>query len=73
MREIPAAAGVSESELVAAIIISEGVDVGDSSGRGCRRQYDRGGTVTCVFGGVWLVAARAMTASGLQRQWRLVN
>ena len=70
MREIRAAAGVSELELAAAISVIEGVNVGDSSGRGCRRQDDRGGTVTCVFGGVWLAAARALTASCLQRRWR---
>ena len=70
MREIPAAAGVSESESAAAFIVSEGVGVGDSSGQGCWRQDNRGGTVACVFGGVWLVSARALTASCLQRRWR---
>ena len=37
MREIPAAAGVSEVESVAAIIVSKEVNAGDSSGRGCWR------------------------------------
>ena len=70
MRKIPAVDGVSESAFAAAISVREGVDVGDSSGRGCRRQDDRGGTVMCLFGGVWLAASRALTASCLQRRWR---
>ena len=38
MREIPAAAGMSESDLAAVISVSKVVDIGDSSGRGIRRQ-----------------------------------
>ena len=38
------------------IVAGKGVGVGDG----------RGGAVTCVVGGVWLTAARASPASGLQ-------
>ena len=41
MREIPAADRLSESDSAAASSVSEGVDVGDSSGQGRRRRVQQ--------------------------------
>ena len=40
--------------------------LGIVAGEGAGIRDDRGSAVTCVVGGMWLAAARALMASGLQ-------